>query len=256
MARANSRPSEITFGAFVRDEWLSSRRDSSKTRSTKDRTENSLRAWILPNSARSRSKRSSPVTDRVYEELPASDDPKTKDHPDGRPLSAKTVRNVHGLISKFLGDEVRSFLRVASTDRLLAVWRLALQPDPGARLAGLWWLDTDLDAASPSVLVNEAQQVTERLSFAGAWRTDGGLGTEAPWVVTEPDGKVVHPTRSSTASSPSATSRAFGGSCSTRRGTPTPSSRVGFTIDQYAHARREAHDDDAAMLGGVLDGTP
>jgi integrase len=33
----------------------------------------------------------------------------------------------------------------------------------------------------------------EHLSFGGAWKTDGGLGQEAPWIVTEPDGAVVNP---------------------------------------------------------------
>jgi integrase len=36
-------------------------------------------------------------------------------------------------------------------------------------------------------------QAMEHLSFGGAWKTDGGLGQEAPWIVTEPDGAVVNP---------------------------------------------------------------
>jgi hypothetical protein len=31
-------------------------------------------------------------------------------------------------------------------------------------------------------------------------------------------------------------------------------SGVGFTLDQYAHARRETHDGAAAVVGGILDG--
>jgi integrase len=36
-------------------------------------------------------------------------------------------------------------------------------------------------------------QGKERLKFGPAWKTDGGLGHEAPWVVTEADGAVIHP---------------------------------------------------------------
>ncbi|HXF71949.1 MAG TPA: site-specific integrase [Actinomycetota bacterium] len=38
-----------------------------------------------------------------------------------------------------------------------------------------------------------ARQAEERLAFGPAWRAHGGLGVEAAWVVTEPDGYVVHP---------------------------------------------------------------
>jgi integrase len=39
----------------------------------------------------------------------------------------------------------------------------------------------------------KAEQVAERLAFDRVWHTDGGLGVELPWIVTEPDGTVVHP---------------------------------------------------------------
>lgn len=32
-----------------------------------------------------------------------------------------------------------------------------------------------------------------RLAFGPPWKTDGGLGLEASWIVTEPDGGVIHP---------------------------------------------------------------
>ncbi|HXF37592.1 MAG TPA: tyrosine-type recombinase/integrase [Actinomycetota bacterium] len=38
-----------------------------------------------------------------------------------------------------------------------------------------------------------AAQAGDRLAFGPRWRADGGLGIDAPWVVTEADGKVVHP---------------------------------------------------------------
>jgi integrase len=39
----------------------------------------------------------------------------------------------------------------------------------------------------------KAEQSTERLAFDAAWNTDGGVGIEADWVVTEADGAIVHP---------------------------------------------------------------
>jgi len=39
----------------------------------------------------------------------------------------------------------------------------------------------------------KADQGEERLAFGAAYRTAGGLHVEAPWVVTEPNGFVVHP---------------------------------------------------------------
>jgi integrase len=39
----------------------------------------------------------------------------------------------------------------------------------------------------------KAEQAEERLAFGGAWKRDGGLDIEAPWIVTEPDGTVIHP---------------------------------------------------------------
>lgn len=37
------------------------------------------------------------------------------------------------------------------------------------------------------------EQSEERLAFGAAWKSDGGLGVEGAWIVTEPDGGVVHP---------------------------------------------------------------
>jgi integrase len=178
----------------------------------------------------------------------------------GKTLKGKTVRNVHGVLRKALGDatrwtprplmavnplasmkpparadsvsrtaweadEVRTFLEVASTDRLGAIWRLALAT--GLRrgeLLGLQWDDiTDtsvavrrqvllpgpylrvttksrrertvrLDGATSAALRTwKARQAEERLQFGPAYRTHGGLGVEASWVVTEPWGLVVNP---------------------------------------------------------------
>ncbi len=36
-------------------------------------------------------------------------------------------------------------------------------------------------------------QAVERLAFGPPWKADGGLGVPGEWLVTEPDGGVVHP---------------------------------------------------------------
>lgn len=201
------RPSALTFGDFVRDEWLPSRRNSSRTQSTKDWTENALGAWVLPHLGSVPIQSIEPADlDRLYEKLRSSGGRKVDKHPDGRPLSAKTVRNVHGLVSKVLGDavkrkriplnpcaimeppdkgetdlrdawtseEVRTFLRIAAEDRLAAIWRLALQTGfRRGELVGLQWSDLDLDAEGPSVLVHRQVMVRGR-------KTDGPRLYERP----------------------------------------------------------------------------
>jgi integrase len=185
----------------------------------------------------------------------------------GKPLRGKSVRNAHVLLSKALGDAVRRgylvtnpvlavdpparddsveraawtaeevgrFLSVAVSNRLAAIWRLALAT--GLRrgeLLGLTWDDLDLDEAvvevRRQVLVRprrvtgeqrvfvrsttktrrvrrvrfdaataeglrswKAAQAAERLYFGPAWRSDGGVGEDAPWIVTEADGSIVQP---------------------------------------------------------------
>jgi integrase len=127
-------------------------------------------------------------------------------------------------------EEARTFLDFTDDDRLHAVWRLALAT--GARrgeLLGLTWSDIEGGKATiqrqvltgakgrPRVFVREttktrrvrrvrfdqsteaalrrwkAAQDAERLAFGPAYRKDGGVGIEAPWVVTEPNGYVLHP---------------------------------------------------------------
>jgi integrase len=130
-------------------------------------------------------------------------------------------------------EEVRRFLEVSADDRLGGIWRLALATGlRRGELLGLQWSDIDEGTvtvarqvlirpnpgwASPRVYVREttktrrvrkvrfdevtatalrqwkADQAAERLAFGPAWRSDGGVGVEAPWVVTEPDGMVIHP---------------------------------------------------------------
>jgi integrase len=127
-------------------------------------------------------------------------------------------------------DEVRTVLEATTTDRLGAIWRLVLAT--GLRrgeLLGLQWSDFDAGAvtvqrqvlvrptAPRRVYVRETtktrrtrkvrfdevteaalrrwkvEQTRDQLAFEGAWKTHGGLCVEAEWVVTEPDGGVIHP---------------------------------------------------------------
>lgn len=122
-------------------------------------------------------------------------------------------------------DEVHRFLKVAASDRLGPIWRLALAT--GLRrgeLLGLTWDDitettvtvrrqvllpgpyirpTTKSRRERTVRFDEqtavalrswsAQQAEERLAFGPAWRIMGGLHLEAAWVVTEPNGFVIHP---------------------------------------------------------------
>jgi integrase len=56
------------------------------------------------------------------------------------------------------------------------------------------WREVRFDQATASMLRSwKVAQGAERLLFGAAWRTDGGVGLEAPWIVTEPDGSVIHP---------------------------------------------------------------
>jgi integrase len=249
--------------ADVLTEWLRAREASGKIApSTLESYAWAVRAWIAPRIGDIPVQKLSPGDlERLYAEL------RRNGGRGGRPLAAKTVRNVHLVMSKALNDavrrghvamnvaslaespagghrtereawtitEARSFLRVAEADRIGAVWRLMLST--GLRRGeglGLTWDDVDLEARSVrvrrQVLLRgksaatearlyvrdttkgrrprtirfdeatrdalktwKAAQSADRLAFGPAWRSDGGLGHEAPWLVTEPNGKVVHP---------------------------------------------------------------
>jgi hypothetical protein len=49
------------------------------------------------------------------------------------------------------------------------------------------------DATAAALASWKAARARERLAFGPAYKSHGGLGIEAPWLVTEPDGAVVHP---------------------------------------------------------------
>jgi integrase len=255
-------PSGLTLGAYL-ERWLRTREAADIAPSTRDLEHLIVRTYVLPRLGAVRLEELGTDQLAAFYATLAREGGRG-----GRPLRGKTVRNVHGVLRKALGDatrwrphpllrrnplegvepprrddsverpawtpeEVRRFLEVAEGDRLGAVWRLALAT--GLRrgeLLGLWWSDIDLEArearvrrqvlarlsaGGPRMYVREttkgrrervvrfdqrtaaalrtwrAMQAEERLAFGPAYRTHGGLGIEAPWVVTEADGYVVNP---------------------------------------------------------------
>jgi len=251
-------PARLTVADYLEGEWLPSRENADISDNSRDVEAIMVRAWITPHVGTIPLQKLSPRDlDGLYATLRA------RGGRGGRPLRGKSVRNVHALLSKALGDavrrghlvvnpaaavdppakddsvertawgrdEVRAFLDVAADDRLHAVWRLALAT--GCRrgeLLGLRWSDVDdrsiavarqvlvrpgggrgrvyvrdttksrrvrrvrIDEATAAGLRRwKAEQAADQLAFGQPWKTDGGLGVEADWIVTEPDGSVVHP---------------------------------------------------------------
>jgi integrase len=251
-------PRRLTVASYLESEWLPARENSDLSPNSRDVERVMVRAWIIPRIGDIELQKLAPRDlDRLYADLRAGGGRS------GAPLRGKSVRNVHVLLSKALGDAVRRghlissptaavdpparddsvsrtawsreetvrFLETAADDRLHAIWRLVLAT--GLRrgeLLGLTWDDIEEGSALivRQVLVRpgggplrvyvrettkshrsrrvrfdettgaalrrwKAEQASERLAFGAAWKADGGLGVEAPWIVTEPDGAVVNP---------------------------------------------------------------
>ena len=228
--------------------WLETRQAADISPGTRALDKVIVRAYLIPHIGKvPLQKLGTAEISRMYAEL-------------SKTLKGKSVRNVHGVLRKALGDatrwkprpllatnpldgmkpparsdsvireawsadEVYRFLKVAASDRLGAIWRLALAT--GLRrgeLLGLTWDDisdttvtvrrqvllpgpyirpTTKSRRERTVRFDEqtaaelrswkARQGEERLAFGPAWRSMGGLHLEAAWVVTEPTGFVVHP---------------------------------------------------------------
>jgi integrase len=251
-------PTRLTVAGYLEGEWLPSRANADISPNTRDVEAITVRAWILPHIGHiSLQKLAARDIDRLYATLRA------RGGRGGTPLRGKSVRNVHVLLSKALGDavrrghlvvnpvgavdppskgdsvertawsptEVRAFLDVAGADRLHAVWRVALAAGlrrgeivgitwdaieertievrrqvlirPGGGAGGVYVRETTKGRRTRRVRIDEqtaaalrrwkAEQAEGRLAFGAAWKTDGGLGVEAAWVVTEPDGSIIQP---------------------------------------------------------------
>lgn len=251
-------PAKLTLGAYLLQGWLPSRENADISENSRDVERIMVDGWIVPHLGHIElQKLSARDLDQLYATL------RKQGGRRGQPLRGKSVRNVHGVLSKSLGDAVRRghlvanptlavdpparddtidrtawtrdevlrFLDVASMDRLGGIWRLALTS--GLRrgeFIGLQWPDLDGngltvarqvlvrpaggysriyvrsttktrrtrrvridDATAEGLRRWKATQSEERLAFGAPWHTDAGLGVEAAWVVTEPDGTIVHP---------------------------------------------------------------
>jgi integrase len=251
-------PAELTVAGYLEGEWLPARANADISENARDVERIMVKAWIGPHIGDVPLQR---LTARHLDGLYAT--LRDRGGRNGQPLRGKSVRNVHALLSKALGDAVRrghiaaspalavdpparddsvertawtideviAFLHVSDADRLHAVWRVAITAGlRRAELDGLQWDDADdnslviarqvlirpgggrdrvyvrpttksrrvrrvrIDEATAADLRRwKAEQAQERLAFGAPWRTDGGLGIEAPWIVTEPDGSVVNP---------------------------------------------------------------
>jgi integrase len=169
--RTYTRPTKMLFGDFIRDEWLPGVKVSRRP-TTFETYSYICRVHIIPRLGGWEVAALTPgAIDAMYATLLASG------------LSAKTVKNVHGVVHKILTvarkrgvvgrnvaddatppsaephemefwtpDEMRAFLQATSEDRMAAAWRLALATGfRRGELLGLRWTDLDLDAGKVSV---------------------------------------------------------------------------------------------------------
>lgn len=92
-------PGRLTVAGYLEGEWLPSRENADISEGSRDVEQIMVRSWILPWIGDvPLQKLSARDLDRLYGILRARG---------GRPLRGKSVRNVHALLSKALGDAVR-----------------------------------------------------------------------------------------------------------------------------------------------------
>ncbi len=191
-------PASTTVEHFLRTLWLPSIRGQVKT-TTANGYEWVIERYLVPMLGPRRLQDLTTMDlNGLYARLQAGDVPQQARHPGRRnkPLSAKTIRNVHGVLRKALGDAVdcglvsrnvaesakapkpaapqmaawsasqlAEFLNATRKDRLHLVWHVA--STTGMRRGetlGLRWSDVDLDAHRLSVrrtLVCSKGQVVE-----------------------------------------------------------------------------------------------
>lgn len=178
-------PANTTVEHFLREVWLPSIRGRVKT-TTADGYEWVVERYLVPMLGPRRLQDLTTMDlNGLYARLQAGDVPEQARHPGrkNKPLSAKTVKNVHGVLRKALRDAVdcgivprnvaesarppkptrpqmaawsasqlAAFLNATSEDRLHDVWHVA--SSTGMRrgeFLGLRWSDVDLDAHRLSV---------------------------------------------------------------------------------------------------------
>jgi integrase len=241
-------PSKRTLGSYLLEEWLPDNQPPRLRPSSYANYTNYTSTHVVPRLGDIELQRLTPSNlSSFYRAL------LTDARRDGQGLAPKTVRNIHAMLHRALKDAVRlgylvrnvadavtpprgaspemqvwtpeqlrAFLAHARYDRLYGLWLLvATTGMRRAELAGLRWVDIDLDAARlsprrPRVVVNyvvhesepktrmgkrslaldpatlaalrehQAHQEQERADVGSAWR-DSGL------VFTRPDGAPIHP---------------------------------------------------------------
>jgi integrase len=191
-------PQQLTVATYLVDHWFPAMEARGLRASTLARYETHVRCAIAPALGRLRLQALTPThLNKLYRDLRAA----------GR--APKTIRNVHGVLSKALADaerwglvgrnsarladvppvtrpklqvwapeQTRAFLTAVSSDRLFAAWLLAATT--GMRrgeLLGLRWADVDLDAGV--VRVTQARVRAGNQVVAGEPKTARGRRTIA-----------------------------------------------------------------------------
>jgi integrase len=177
-------PSKLTLRAFIEDEWLPAVAVTLRP-STHESYAHNLCGHVLPAIGSMQLQRVTPaMLNALYAELATS---REVDARKRAPLSARTIRYVHTIVHRALGDavawdrlarnpadratpptpkasaaptmrtwsaqELRAFLEHVADDRLYAGWRLlAMTGMRRGELLGLRWRDLDLDAARASIV--------------------------------------------------------------------------------------------------------
>lgn len=175
-------PSKATLGSYLLDIWLPGRR-SSLLPSTAAAYEGIIRLYVLPELGRARLRSvDGAALNRLYSRLLTEGRTESR-RGLGAGLSPKTVRNVHGVLTRAMrdavswgqlqrnacdtadpprgrvpemkawtADELRRFVKAAESHRWAAVWML--MASTGMRrgeVLGLRWTDVDLKAATITI---------------------------------------------------------------------------------------------------------
>ena len=175
-------PSKATLGSYLLDVWLPARRSSLRP-STAATYEGVIRNYVIPDLGRTRLQSvDGAELNRLYHRLLT--DGRTESRRGlGSGLSPKTVRNVHGVLTRAMrdavrwgqlqrnpcdtadpprgrvpemrawtADELRRFVRATESHRWAAVWML--MASTGMRrgeVLGLRWTDVDLKASTVTI---------------------------------------------------------------------------------------------------------
>jgi len=172
-----------TLGQFLIEDWLPARRASLRP-STVVSYEQLIRNYVLPRIGGVRLQAvDGPTLNRLYADLLESGRIDTRKMAHGAGLAPKTVRNLHGVLTKAFRDairwdrvqrnpcdaadppkgaspemkawtseEMRTFVRSVQSHRWVAIWTLlATTGMRRGEILGLRWSDIDLEAASMTI---------------------------------------------------------------------------------------------------------